>query len=114
MKNSLRLIAISVVFWFGLGVSTANAGVFNGQVMSYQYYFPDLNLSYSVTPTLSFNSASPHLGTQHINLVEKDLDFMVNSSQNPTGASPEPETHSMLLVGLGLVGLSISRRRIAS
>ena len=46
MKNSLRLITISVVVWFGLGTVTADAGVFDGQTVNYQYYFPDLSAPY--------------------------------------------------------------------
>ncbi len=47
MRNSLRLIAVSVALWFGSGVSIANAGIFDGQTVNYQYYFPDLSTPYA-------------------------------------------------------------------
>src|SRR5687768_9305405 len=47
MKNYLRLIAISAVVSVGLGTGAANAGVFDGQTVNYQYYFPDLSTPYS-------------------------------------------------------------------
>lgn len=47
MRNSLRLIAISVALWFGFSASIANAGIFDGQTVNYQYYFPDLSTPYA-------------------------------------------------------------------
>ena len=47
MRNSLRLIAISVALWFGSSASIANAGIFDGQTVNYQYYFPDLSTPYA-------------------------------------------------------------------
>ncbi len=47
MRNSLRLIAISVAPWFGSSASIANAGIFDGQTVNYQYYFPDLSTPYA-------------------------------------------------------------------
>lgn len=47
MRNSLRLIAVSVALWFGSGVSIASAGIFDGQTVNYQYYFPDLSTPYA-------------------------------------------------------------------
>lgn len=47
MKNFLRLIIISAATGFVLGTGPVNAGIFDGQTVSYQYYFPDLSTPYS-------------------------------------------------------------------
>lgn len=47
MRNSLRMLAVSVALWLGSGVSIANAGIFDGQTVNYQYYFQNLSTPYA-------------------------------------------------------------------
>ncbi len=185
MKNSLRLIAISVAAWFSLGTGVAQAGLFDGQTVNYQYYFPDLTTPYSTagngnylvnssvevsnvvdgygtidfsgnsfvisfihgssfslapfngfiisdifsamdsftsfnviantgvlgTPSLSFDADHLYVNWQGLNFGGGNLVFTVNSDTTITPV-PEPETHAMLIVGLGLMGYTVRRRRI--
>lgn len=185
MKNTLRLVAVSIVMWFGLGTGAANAGLFDGKTVNYQYYFPDLTTPYSAaangnylvsasveisnvvdgygtldfsgdsfiisfaygssyssapfngfaisdaistmdpfvsfnlvsntgvlgTPVLSFDADHLYVSWQGLNFGGGDLVFIVNSDTTISPV-PEPETHSMLIVGLGLVGYTLRRRKI--
>ncbi|WP_297325742.1 PEP-CTERM sorting domain-containing protein [Nitrosomonas sp.] len=185
MKNSLRLIAVSVVVCFGLSTGAANAGLFDGQTVNYQYYFSDLTTPYSAaangdylvdssvevsnvvdgygtldfsgdsfvisfahgssfssapfngfvvsdifsttdsftsfnlvsntgilgTPTLSFDADHLYVNWQGLNFGGGDLMFTVNPN-TAISPIPEPETHAMLIVGLGLMGYTVRRRRI--
>lgn len=47
MRNSIRLTVVSAALCFGLGAGAANAGIFDGQTVNYQYFFPDLTSPYS-------------------------------------------------------------------
>jgi hypothetical protein len=57
------------------------------------------NLDITTTPALNLNPNPLYTNSDKNNLI---------STANPM---PEPETHSMLLIGIGLVGFSIRRRR---
>jgi len=47
MQSYLRLIAVSVAACLGSVTSIANAGVFDGHTVNYQYYFPNLSTPYT-------------------------------------------------------------------
>ncbi len=47
MKKSLRSMMISAAICFGLGSGTATAGIFDGQTVNYQYFYPDLTTPYT-------------------------------------------------------------------
>lgn len=47
MQSYLRLIAVSVAVCMGSVTSIANAGVFDGHTVNYQYYFPNLSTPYA-------------------------------------------------------------------
>lgn len=47
MRNSLRLVFVSVALWLGSGAGIANAGIFDGHTVNYQYYFPNLSTPYA-------------------------------------------------------------------
>lgn len=47
MQSYLRLIAVSVAICLGSVTSIANAGVFDGHTVNYQYYLPNLSTPYA-------------------------------------------------------------------
>jgi hypothetical protein len=47
MKSSLRSTAVAAVLCISLGAGVANAGVFDGQTVNVQYFFPDLSSPYA-------------------------------------------------------------------
>ena len=47
MQSYLRLIAVSVAVCLGSVTSIANAGVFDGHTVNYQYYLPNLSTPYA-------------------------------------------------------------------
>ncbi len=179
MRNSLRLAAVSTVFCFGLGTGIANAGVFDGQTVNVQYFFPDLSSPYDglangnyfvdssvevinvvdIFGTLDFSGdgfvisffSNFTLNSGSFNgLVVSDAlstmapftSFSILSNTSSTGIPPflsfdadhlyvnwegqgfkagelvfsvsvvpEPETYTMLLVGLGLLCFMTPRRK---
>jgi hypothetical protein len=72
-------------------------------------------------PYASFNSitdidalAPPlYVNWQDSNLDEENLAVTAVNLETTTNPIPEPETHAMLIVGLGLIGYTLRRRRIA-
>ncbi len=47
MQSYLRLIAVSVAVCMGSVTSIAHAGIFDGNTINYQYYFPNLSTPYA-------------------------------------------------------------------
>ena len=47
MQSYLRLIAVSAALCLGSVTNIAHAGVFDGHMVNYQYYFPDLSTPYA-------------------------------------------------------------------
>ena len=100
MKNSLRMIAISIILWLGLGIVNANA------------------LSAPTTGTNS-NSSSLSIATQSSTTDTASLQTRTPKNKfagqtTETGNSPHVTAHqivAMLLVGLGLLGFSARHRR---
>ncbi len=185
MSKLLRSIMIFAAIWLCSGLGTATAGLFVGQTIHYQYYFPDLTTPYTSaengnylvnsgveisnvvdgygaidfsgddfvvsftndfsfssaafngfaisdilstidsftsfnlitntgllgTPILNFDENHLYVNWQGLNFGRGDLVFTVNTD-NFISPIPEPEIHAMLIVGFGLVGYTVRRRRI--
>jgi len=47
MRNSLRLMAVSVALWLSSNTGVATAGIFDEHTVNYQYYFPNLSTPYA-------------------------------------------------------------------
>ncbi|QOJ19410.1 MAG: PEP-CTERM sorting domain-containing protein [Gammaproteobacteria bacterium] len=47
MRNSLRLMTVSVALWLSSNTGVATAGIFDEHTVNYQYYFPNLSTPYA-------------------------------------------------------------------
>ena len=60
---------------------------------------------------MNFDENHLYVNWQGLNFGRGDLVFTVNTD-NFISPIPEPEIHAMLIVGFGLVGYTVRRRRI--
>lgn len=101
--------------------SSFSPAPFNGFIISDIFSAMDSFTSFNLiantsmlgTPSLSYDADHLYVNWQGLNFGGGNLVFTVNSDTVTTDPIPEPETHAMLIVGLGLVGYTLRRRRIA-
>ncbi|SFE65151.1 PEPxxWA-CTERM sorting domain-containing protein [Nitrosomonas sp. Nm166] len=92
--------------------SSFTSNLFNGFMMgSYTSFNLSSNTGVLGMPTLSFKADHLNANWQGTHSGDGDLFFTVNTS-DATNFAPEPETHAMLIVGFGMMGYSLRRRRM--
>lgn len=94
MIHSLRKFGISVVLWFGMGIGLANSATFNSSETD--------ETSRHIIPVSMIVGMSEITETSDSSQTT-DVDNSSNISAN--------QTYAMVLVGLGMLGLSARNRR---
>ena len=94
MINSLRKIGISVVFWFGMGIGLTNAATLNSS---------ETDEGSRDTIPVSMIAGMGETTETSDSSQTTDVDNNSNDSAN--------QTYAMVLVGLGMLGLSARNRR---
>ncbi len=101
--------------------SSFSSATFNGFVVSDILSTIDSFTSFNLvantgvlgTPILNFDENNLYVNWQGLNFGRGDLIFTVNTD-NFINPIPEPEIHAMLIVGFGLIGYTVRRRKIIS
>ena len=99
MKNSLRMIGISIIMWLGLGVGVANATTAPVAGATSNSSSFSIATQSSPTDTASLQTPGP------ISKIANHTSGAGNDS-----LAPAHQTVAMLLVGLGLLGFSARHR----
>lgn len=94
MINSLRMIGISVVLWFGLGIGSAKAATLNSSETdeTSRHTLP-------VSMIVGMDETTETSDSGHTAEVENSPNISAD------------QTYAMVLVGLGMLGLSARNRR---
>ena len=94
MINSLRMTKLSMVLWFGLGIGLANAATFNS----------------SETDETSRHTIPVSMVVGMDESTETSNPGQTSDTENTPNISTN-RTYAMVLVGLGMLGLSARNRR---
>ena len=100
MKNSLRMIGVSIILWFGLGIGQASAMTAPAAGTNSSPSSLSIATQSSPTDTASLQAPGP---------ISKIANHASDAKNSPLVS--EHQTVAMLLVGLGLLGFSARHRR---
>jgi hypothetical protein len=100
MKNSLQMIGISIILWFGLGIGQASATTAPAAGTNSSPSSLSIATESSPTDTASLQAPGPNNKFAG-RAADAGKDSLVS----------EHQTVAMLLVGLGLLGFSARHRR---
>lgn len=128
MSKSSQIMAVSVALWLGLSTGTTSAALTqtvlspsNFDAINNSVVFDSSSLLHLDNPVASDHSELIYLGSDSTD----DAARVVHSRLTSIGSegsysgnisifpAPEPEKYAMLLIGIGLVGFTLHRRKMA-
>lgn len=128
MNKSSQIMAVSVALWLGLSTGTTSAALTQAvlspsglDTINNSVVFDNSSLLHLDNPVASDHSELIYLGLNSTDDAARGVHSRL-TSLGPEGSysgnisifqAPEPEKYAMLLIGIGLVGFTLHRRKMA-